>query len=286
MSGSEPGAAGTAQSEEAKPGTPKKQGPATKLAIFSRTVLATLILAAAGAIGAGLGHVVIPSSSASTGSGTTAAAAATSPATSAETPSASVAAGPGAPPQAGQISAEVQGEHRFLSVPDPDDSQNLPLSKCYYADTGPGSSFGCVKLDAEPSENHQHNQQWQINSAKLGTDLYVATISSNFSGTINWSKAPGYLADMNDQNGNPDLGSNEGSVGLMQPSEELYGGYPTGHQGAYWILRPAPGGLWQLSPMVTPALCLSSISASSGSWPLELAECATNDDPQQLWSLK
>lgn len=282
MSGSEPGEAGTAEGEEAKPGTPKKQGPATKLAIFSRTVVATLILAAAGAIGAGLGHVVIPSSSASTGPETTAAAAAAATSVA----SASASAGPEAPPQVGQISAEVQGQQFFLSVPDPDDSQNLPLSKCYYADSGPGSSFGCVKLDAEPSENHQDNQQWRINSAELGTGLYVAAISANFSGTINWSKAPGYLADMNDQNGNPLLGSNEGSVGLMQSSGELYGGDPTGHQGAYWILRPEPGGLWQLSPMVTPALCLSSIPGSSSSWPLELAECATNDDPQQLWSLK
>jgi hypothetical protein len=283
MSSSEPGAVGTVKSEEAEPDAPKKQGPATRLAIFTRTVLATLILAAAGGIGAGLGHVVIPSSS-STGSGTTATLAPTSPATP-KAP-ASTSARPGSPPQTGEISAEVEGQQNFLSVPNPDDSQNLPLSECYYPGPDPDPSFSCMKLDAEPYENYQNHQQWQINSVQLGSGLYLATISSNFSGTFSGSKTPEYLADINGHNGDPASASDEGSVGLVPAPAELYASNPTGHQGAYWILRPEPGGLWQLSPMVTPSLCLSSSLGSSSSWPLGLAECATNDAPQQLWTLK
>jgi hypothetical protein len=180
----------------------------------------------------------------------------------------------------------VEGQQNYLSVPNPGNLQNLSISECNYPGPSPEPSLGCIKLDTEPARDYLSNQKWQIDSAKLGGGLYLAIISSNFSGTFSGSKIPSYLADINGHNGDPESPSDEGSIGLVPAREKLYADNPTGHQGAYWILRPGIGGLWQLSPMVTPALCLSSSPGSSSSWPLGLAQCATNDAPQQLWTLK
>jgi hypothetical protein len=270
MSGSGPGAADAATSEQgdaaasekSESGAAKKQGPATKLAIFTRTVMATLILAAAGAIGAGLGQLAL-SPSRGTGSAAPAATA------SGQTLS-------GVLPKTGDISVQGGTQASYIDVPDPSDSRNLIMQRCVSGNV----AFDCYDLDAALSGNIYDNQEWQIASTELGNGtVYVATITSEFPGSwvypIPVSGAAGqYLSDLNVSQGQ--------DVGLVPVSDDdLSTADPTGHQGQYWVLRYQSTGQWTLSPWLAPGECLSAPGGSR----LELEPCQSNDDSDQLWTV-
>jgi hypothetical protein len=282
MGDSEPDTVDAVKSEEeAKPGAHRRQETATKLALFSRTVLATLILAAAGGIGAGLARVFIPSY-ASTGSATPSAAA---PSITAPASTVPASAAQGVLPADAQISVANGRQQDLLSVPNQADSQDLGLSYCY----NPGR-FYCTKADAEPTASDNGNQQWQISSVQLSSDLYLATIASNFQGSFSLNSASlssytQYLSEMNSDNGGGIGDASQGSIGIVSVQGALAAGDPTGHQGSYWLLTRLTTGLWHVSPMVLPGLCLASSTGSPGSLSLSLQNCETNDDWAQQWTI-
>lgn len=266
---SRPDEADASKSEQGRSETPKKQGTATKLAIFTRTVVATLILAAAGGIGAGVGQLVIPSKRPGTPTAT-----ASAPGT--RTPAPALApTSSGAPAQNGTFSVQLGTQQSFVSVPDSSNSQDLNMVKCISGNV----LFSCDYLETAPSEDIYNNQQWHISASQLGSNgVYVATIISKFSG--NWAFYDGtsdqenqYLSDLNANSGP--------AVGLVPVSGDLNTLNPTGHQGQYWILRPETGGQWEISPWLTPEQCLSSPGGST----LEFQTCQSNDASDQLWTI-